>query len=138
VNAGPARGRWDRVEFYTSCFLLVVLASVIATRLGFADVWALPRLDFVLSAVALALVLAAFRIARARRGLRLGIIAFAVATQLVPMSIRHPAVLLALAGALVPVLVALWALVALSRKQPDRHRTPGPDSMPPCSRPGAD
>ncbi|MDO1529781.1 LrgA [Fulvimonas sp. R45] len=125
MNAGPARGRWDRVEFYTSYFLLAVLASVIATRLGFADVWALPRVDFVLSAAALALVLASFWVARARRGLRLGTVAFAAATQLVPVSIRHPAVLLALAGALVPVLVALWALVALSRKAPDRHRTPG-------------
>jgi len=121
----PARGRWDKVEFYASYFLLAVLASVIATRLGFADVWALPRLDFVLSVLALALVLASFWIARARRGLRIGVIAFASATQLLPMTVRHPAIALPLLGALVPVLIALWALVALSRKDAGRRH---PDS----------
>ena len=39
MNApSAARGGWDKVEFYTSYFLLAVLASVIATRLGFAGV----------------------------------------------------------------------------------------------------
>jgi hypothetical protein len=127
VNASaPARGGWDKVEFYTSYFLLAVLAAVIATRLGFAGVWSLPRLDFVLSAMALVLVLAGFWIGRRRRGVRLAIVAFAAATQLLPMTIRHPLILLPLVGALVPVLIALWALLALSRKGVDGRRgTPG-------------
>jgi hypothetical protein len=126
VNApSAARGGWDKVEFYTSYFLLVVLASVIATRLGFAGVWSLPRLDFVLGVVALLLVLASFWIARRRRGLRIGIVAFAAATQLLPMTVRHPQLLLPLAGALVPVAIAIWALLALSRKGAGGRQAPG-------------
>jgi hypothetical protein len=115
VNAPAARG-WDKVEFWTSWFLLTVLGSVILTRLGFATVWSVPTPDLVLGGIALLLILASPWIARRRRALRIAIVAYATATQLVPMSIRHPVVLLPLCGALIPVAITIWALVALSRK----------------------
>ena len=107
---------WDKVEFYSSYFLMIVLASVIGTRLSFASVWQIPTLDLIFSLIALALVLASFWIARKRRSWRLWIIAFATATQLLPMVLRYPATLFPLLGALVPVAITVWALVALSRK----------------------
>ncbi len=112
----PARGHWGRVEFYTSFFLLLVLAGVIATRLGFDGVWHLPTIDLDLSMVALALVLASFWFARHSRRWRLAIIVFAAATQLVPMVMRNPLLLLPLLGALIPVAILVGCLVALSRK----------------------
>ena len=112
----PARGSWGRVEFYTSFFLLLMLAGVIATRLGFDDVWHLPTIDLDLSMFALALVLAGFWFARHSRRWRLAIIAFAGATQLVPMVVRDPLLLLPLLGALIPVGILVGCLVALSRK----------------------
>ena len=115
MNAPAGRG-WDKVEYWTSRFLLAVLGSVILTRLAFATVWAMPTLDLVLGGIALLLILASPWIARRRRALRIAIVAYATATQLVPMSIRHPAVLLPLLGALIPVAITIWALVALSRK----------------------
>ena len=115
MNAPVQRG-WDKVEYWSSYFLLAVLGSVILTRLGFATVWSVPMLDLVLGSIALLLILASPWIARRRRALRIAIVAYATATQLVPMSIRHPAVLLPLLGALLPVAITIWALVALSRK----------------------
>jgi hypothetical protein len=115
VNAPAERG-WDKVEYWSSWFLLAVLGSVILTRLGFATVWSVPTLDLVLGSIALLLILASPWIARRRRALRIAIVAYATATQLVPMTIRHPAVLLPLIGALIPVAITIWALVALSRK----------------------
>ena len=115
MNAPAERG-WDKVEYWSSWFLLAVLGSVILTRLGFATVWSVPTLDLVLGSIALLLILASPWIARRRRALRIAIVAYATATQLVPMSIRHPAVLLPLIGALIPVAITIWALVALSRK----------------------
>ena len=118
----PARGSWGRVEFYTSFFLLAVLATVIGMRLGFESVWRLPTLDLDLSVVALALVLASFwltrhsRHSRHSRRWRLAIIAFASATQLVPMVVREPVLLLPLLGALIPVGILVGCLVALSKK----------------------
>ena len=114
----PVRGSWGRVEFYTSFFLLAVLATVIGMRLGFESVWHLPTLDLDLSVVALALVLASFWLARHSRRWRLAIIAFASATQLVPMVVRDPVLLLPLLGALIPVAILVGCLVALSRKKP--------------------
>jgi hypothetical protein len=114
----PVRGSWGRVEFYTSFFLLAVLATVIGMRLGFESVWHLPTLDLDLSVVALALVLASFWLARHSRRWRLAIIAFASATQLVPMVVREPILLLPLLGALVPVGILAGCLVALSKKGP--------------------
>ena len=112
----PAQRGWDKVEYWSSYFLLAVLGSVILTRLGFASVWSVPTLDLVLGSIALLLILASPWIARHRRALRIAIVAYAAATQLVPVSVRHPAVLLPLLGALVPVAITIWALVALSRK----------------------
>ncbi|MGA9918583.1 MAG: hypothetical protein WBR17_39205, partial [Paraburkholderia sp.] len=90
--------------------------------LAFASVWTLPELDLVLSVIALVLVLASFWIARKRRSWRFWIIGYATATQLLPMVIRHPGILLPLVGALIPVLIAIWALITLSRK--DTHGRP--------------
>ncbi|MBA2078772.1 LrgA [Rhodanobacter sp. PCA2] len=115
MNAPAGRG-WDKVEYWSSYFLLAVLGSVILTRLGFATVWSVPTLDLVLGSIALLLILASPWIARRSRTLRIGIVAYAAATQLVPMSVRHPAILLPLLGALIPVVITIWALVALSRK----------------------
>ncbi|KRE87131.1 LrgA [Rhodanobacter sp. Soil772] len=114
----PARGSWGKVEFYTSFFLLAVLATVIGMRLGFESVWRLPTLDLDLSVVALALVLASFWLARHSRRWRLAIVAFASATQLVPMVVREPILLLPLLGALIPVGILAGCLVALSKKGP--------------------
>ena len=114
--SAPAQRGWDKVEYWSSYFLLAVLGSVILTRLGFATVWSVPMLDLVLGSIALLLILASPWIARRRRGLRIAIVVYAAATQLVPMSIRHPAILLPLLGALIPVAITIWALVALSRK----------------------
>ena len=114
--SAPAQRGWDKVEYWSSYFLLAVLGSVILTRLGFATVWSVPTLDLVLGSIALLLILASPWIARRRRGVRLAIVAYAAATQLVPVSVRHPAVLLPLLGALIPVVITIWALVALSRK----------------------
>ncbi|MBD8879761.1 LrgA [Rhodanobacter sp. 7MK24] len=114
MNA-PAGHGWDKVEYWSSYFLLAVLGSVILTRLGFAGVWSMPLLDIVLGSIALLLIIASPWIAR-RRNVRLTIVAYATATQLVPLCIRQPVVLLPLLGALIPVAITIWALVALSRK----------------------
>ncbi|WP_233842932.1 LrgA [Dyella sp. 2HG41-7] len=121
----PASRTWSNVEFYSSYFLMVVLASVIGTRLSFAGVWELPTLDLVLSTIALVLVVASFWIARKRRSWRLWIIAFATATQLLPMVLRHPATLFPLLGGLIPVVIMIWALVSLSRKGANGTRMRG-------------
>ncbi len=115
MNTVAGRG-WDKVEFWTSYFLLAVLGSVILARLGFASVWTLPTLDLVLGSIALLLICASPWIARRGRALRIFIVAYATATQLVPMCVRHPAVLLPLLGALIPVVIMIWALFTLSRK----------------------
>lgn len=120
-----ARTSWDKVEFYASYFLMFVLASVIGTRLSFATVWQLPTVDLVLSIIALVLVIASLWIARNRRSWRLWIIAFATATQLVPMVLRHPATLFPLLGGLIPVGIMIWALIALSRKGASGPRVRG-------------
>ena len=121
----PASGSWGRVEFFTSFSLLLVLTGVIATRLGFDGVWHLPTVDLDLSMVALALVLASFWFARHSRRWRLAIIVFAAATQLVPMVVRNPLLLLPLLGALIPVAILIGCLMALSRKGGNGRPTPG-------------
>jgi hypothetical protein len=112
----PARGKWDKVEFYTSYFLLLVLLSFIGTRLGFATVWQLPTIDFVLSIIAILLLLASFWFGRHSRRWRLWTIAFATATQIVPMVIREPVLLFPLLGALIPIAILVGCLIALSKK----------------------
>jgi hypothetical protein len=120
-----ARTSWDKVEFYTSYFLMFVLASVIGTRLSFASVWELPTLDLIFNILALVLVVASFWIARKRRSWRLWIIAFATATQILPMIVRHPATLFPLLGGLIPVVIMVWALFSLSRKGSNSPRVRG-------------
>lgn len=117
MNApAPVRGTWDKVEFYTSYFLLLVLISFIGTRLAFATVWQLPTIDLVLSIVAVLLVLASFWFGRHSRRWRLWVIGFATATQIVPMVIREPVLLFPLIGALIPIAILVGCLVALSKK----------------------
>jgi len=59
MNAvAPVRGTWDKVEFYTSYFLLIVLVTVIGMRLSFDTVWQMPKVDLMLSVIALVLVVA--------------------------------------------------------------------------------
>jgi hypothetical protein len=110
------QGSWSKVEKITSICLLIVLASFIGTRLAFAGVWQLPTIDFVLSIVALVLVLASFWFARHRRSWRLWVIGLASATQIVPMVCREPVLLFPLLGALIPIAILLGCLIALSRK----------------------
>jgi uncharacterized membrane protein AbrB (regulator of aidB expression) len=112
------QGTWDKVEKTTNWCLQLVLASFIGSRLAFAEWWPLPTIDFILSAIALLLVLASFRYARHHRSWRLWVIGYASATQLVPMVIREPVLLLPLLGALIPVAILLGSLIALSRKGP--------------------
>jgi hypothetical protein len=112
-----AGGKWSRVELFASFSALVLLATVLVTRLSFAGVWQLPTADLVLSWVALAWVGLAVMFGLRRRWLRFSAVAFASATQLVPMVVRQPALLVPLAGAVVPVAILVVALAALSRKQ---------------------
>lgn len=116
----PAQGRWSKVESTTSLCLQLVLLSFIGSRLAFAAWWPLPALDFVISAIAVLLLAISLRFARARsqRGWRLGVIAYASATQLVPMVCREPVLLLPLLGALIPLAILAGCLFALSRKPP--------------------
>ncbi|MFC5741145.1 LrgA [Dyella tabacisoli] len=116
--SGPSS--WSKVEIITSYSLLVVLASIIITRLGFAGVWALPMFDLIFTWAALLAVLGSFWFARHSRTLRFWVVGFASASQLVPMVIRQPVLLLPLLGAAVPVGITLWALIALSKKGGDR------------------
>ncbi len=109
-------GRWDKVEFYTSYFLITVLVTVIGMRLSFDGVWQMPKVDLALSIVALVLVIGCFWFARHSRRLRLWVVAFASATQLVPMVIRQPVLLFPLLGALIPVAILVACLMALSKK----------------------
>ena len=121
----PAEERWAKVEQTTSLCLQLVLLSFIGSRLAFAAWWPLPTLDFVISALAVLLLVISLRVARGRlqRGWRLGVIAYASATQLVPMVCREPVLLLPLLGALIPVVILAGCLFALSRK-PSMVRPP--------------
>jgi hypothetical protein len=108
--------RWDKVELTASYTLLTILATELLTRLGLITMFPIPTVDLVLSIIATVLVIGAFWFARQSRAWRFGIIAFAAATQLVPMVIRQPVLLLPLIGAAVPVGIMLWAMIALSKK----------------------
>lgn len=117
MQPAPAPTRsWNQVEKAASLFLLTVLLCVLGMRLGFSDVWPMPRLDFDLSAVALVVVLASSWLVLTHRGLRLVVIAFAGATQLVPMVVREPVLLFPLLGGLIPVAILIGCLVALAHK----------------------
>ena len=108
--------RWDKVELAASYTLLTILVTELLTRLGLVSMFEIPTVDLVLSIIATVLVIGAFWFARHSRKLRFAVIAFASATQLVPMVIRSPILLLPLIGAAVPVGIMLWAMIALSKK----------------------
>jgi hypothetical protein len=117
MNASASTPRtWDKVEQGASLFVLFVLFCILGMRLGFDDVWRMPALDFALCVVALLLVVAGLWFGRRHRGMRLWIIAFASATQLVPMVVRQPVLLFPLLGALIPIAILGGCLVALSHK----------------------
>lgn len=126
MKPGPAANgpRWDKVELFASYSLLVLLATVLITRLSFDTVWVMPRVDLVLCWISVVVVAAALWLGRRRRWLRIGAVAFASATQLVPMVVREPVLLFPLLGAIVPIAILVIALAALSRKTPDGRSAP--------------
>jgi len=111
-----APGSWSKVERITSLCLISTLLAFIGSRLIFAVWWPMHTLDFTLSAIAVLLLIASFRFATHRRGWRIGVIAYASATQIVPMVVREPVLLLPLLGGLIPVAILFGSLVALSKK----------------------
>jgi VIT1/CCC1 family predicted Fe2+/Mn2+ transporter len=123
VNA-PIRRSWDKVELFATFSLLVVLATVLVTRLSFAEVWKLPPVDLVLTWMALGLTALALWLGRTRRWLRIGAVAFGAATQLVPMVVRQPVLILPLLGAIIPVIILAVSLALLSRKRPEPRSAP--------------
>ncbi len=112
------RGGWSKVEKVTSLCLQIILLSFIGCRLAFADWWPLPPLDFAVSSIAVILLVASFWFPSRRRSWRISVIVYASATQLVPMVLREPVLLLPLLGGLIPVAILIGCLVALSRKKP--------------------
>jgi hypothetical protein len=118
VNTSTRRS-WDKVELFATVSLLVVLATVLITRLSFAEVWKLPKVDLVLTWMALALTALALWLGRKRRWLRIGAVAFGGATQLVPMVVRQPVLIFPLLGAIIPVIILAVSLALLSRKRPE-------------------
>ena len=89
MNASAGHG-WDKVEFWTSYFLLAVLGSVILTRISLISLWSVPTPDLVLGSIALLLILASPWIARRRRALRIAIVAYAAATAVMRCARRRP------------------------------------------------
>ncbi|ODV10733.1 MAG: LrgA [Rhodanobacter sp. SCN 68-63] len=118
------RRSWDKVELFATISLLVVLATVLITRLSFAEVWKLPVVDLVLTWMALALTGLALWLGRKRRWLRIGAVAFGGATQLVPMVVRQPVLIFPLLGAIIPVIILAVSLALLSRKRPEPRVAP--------------
>ena len=119
-----SRRSWDKVELFATFSLLIVLATVLVTRLSFAEVWKLPTLDLVLTWMALVFTALALWLGRSRRWLRIGAVAFGAATQLVPMVVRQPVLIFPLLGAIVPVIILAVSLALLSRKRPDPRTAP--------------
>jgi len=115
MNTPPPQASWGKVEKITSLCLISTLLAFIGSRLIFAVWWPMHTLDFTISTIAVALLVASFRFA-ARRRWRIGVIAYASATQIVPMVVREPVLLLPLLGGLIPVAILLGCLIALSKK----------------------
>ena len=118
------RRSWDKVELFATFSLMVVLATVLITRLSFAEVWKLPTVDLVLTWMALALTALALWLGRKRRWLRIGAVVFGGATQLVPMVVRQPVLIFPLLGAIIPVIILAVSLALLSRKRPESRVAP--------------
>ena len=113
------------MERVTSLCLIISLLAFIGSRLIFAVWWPMHPVDFVLSCLAVVLLTASFWFAAHRRRWRIGVIAYASATQLVPMVLREPALLLPIVGGLIPVAILVGSLVALSKKGNDVRPTQG-------------
>ena len=117
MNAiAPTLNPWNKVERVASLTLIGCLLAFIGCRLAFAVWWPLYPVDFVISAIAVILLTGSFWFAAHRRALRIGVIVYASATQLVPMVIREPALLLPLLGAMIPLAILFGCLLALSKK----------------------
>ena len=113
---------WSKVELVTSITLIACLLAFIGSRLVFALWWPLHPVDFIISTIALILLIASFWFGARRRNWRIAVIVYASATQLVPMVIREPVLLLPLLGALIPLAILFGCLWALSKK--DRQPRP--------------
>ena len=112
-------GRWSKVERVTSLCLISSLLAFIGTRLIFAVWWPLHPLDFIVSAIAVVLLMTSFWFPPRRRHWRIAIITCAGASQLLPLAMRQPIMLLPILGAMIPLAILFACLVALSKK--DRH-----------------
>jgi len=120
-----AAGSWSKVERVTSVTLIGCLLAFIGSRLVFALWWPLHPVDFVISTIAVILLVVSFWFAAPRRSWRIAVIAYASATQLVPMVIREPVLLLPLLGALIPLAILFGCLLALSKKGGGSHSQQG-------------
>jgi len=120
-----AAGSWSKVERVTSVTLIGCLLAFIGSRLVFALWWPLHPVDFVISTIAVILLVVSFWFAARRRNWRIAVIAYASATQLVPMVIREPVLLLPLLGALIPLAILFGCLLALSKKGGGSHSQQG-------------
>ncbi len=109
-------GSWSKVERVTSVTLIASLLAFIGSRLVFAMWWPLHPVDFIISSIAVILLTVSFWFAAHRRSWRIAVIVYASATQLVPMVIREPVLLLPLLGALIPLAILFGCLLALSKK----------------------
>ena len=121
-TAAPTLNSWNKVERVASLTLIACLLAFIGCRLAFAVWWPLHPIDFVISALAVILLAGSFWFAAHRRALRIAVIVYASATQLVPMVIREPLLLLPLLGAMIPIAILFGCLLALSKK--DSHGRP--------------
>ena len=120
MNAAVARpGRWSKVERVTSVTLIACLLAFVGSRLAFAIWWPLHSVDFVLSLIAVIALTASFWLPARSRRWRIAVIAYAGATQLLPMVIREPILLLPILGAAIPLAILFGCLLALSKK--DSH-----------------
>jgi hypothetical protein len=115
-TVAPAPNSWNKVEHIASLTLIACLLFFIGCRLAFAVWWPLHPVDFVISAVAVILLTGSFWYAAHRRALRIAVIVYASATQLAPMVIREPVLLLPLLGAMIPLAILFGCLLALSKK----------------------
>ena len=101
-------GSWSKVERGTSVSLIGCLVAFIGSRLFFAMWWPLHPIDFVFSSIAVILLTASFWLGARGRFWRIAVIVYAGATQLVPMVIREPVLLLPLLGALIAAGDPVW------------------------------
>ncbi|TAL88375.1 MAG: LrgA [Rhodanobacter sp.] len=124
AQVSPTRS-WNKVERVTSVTLIACLLAFIGSRLFFAVWWPLHPVDFVISTIAVILLIVSFRFAARRRNWRIAVVAYASATQLVPMVMREPALLLPLLGALIPLTILFGCLLALSKKGSRPQSTQG-------------